>query len=44
MAKKDDVLAIVVRLKGLVSEPFSNNNPTFSQSPAVTETTHMAAS
>ena len=35
MAKKDDVLAIVVRLEGLVSEPLSDNNPTFSQSPAV---------
>ena len=35
MAKKEDVLAIVVRLKGLVSEPLRDNNPTFSQSPAV---------
>ena len=30
MAKKDDVLAIVVRLEGLVSEPLSDNTPTFS--------------
>lgn len=35
MAKKDDILAIVARIEGLVSDSLSNDNPTFSQSPAV---------
>ena len=35
MGNQNDILAIVDRLEGLVSEPLSDDNPIFSQSPAV---------